>query len=90
MIQAIIKWIKGNVLQLSLLLFLVFIAYINSFGNDFVSDDLAIRDSKIIGNVSYFLTRPHVFIQPLIYYFIYIIYIMFLFYFLCSWEKFLC
>lgn len=62
------KRIVANLRQLVFLSFLVFLVYANSLGNEFVSDDSAIKNSTNIGSTSYFLSRPQAFIQPLLYY----------------------
>ncbi len=62
---------KKNLKQLALLLLFVIIAYFNSLANDFVVDDLAIKESKTIGSIAYILTSPQYFVQPLIYNIIY-------------------
>jgi len=53
-------WFKQNKTVLLLLTFLVLVAYFNSLGNDFVSDDIgAIRDHPHLNKVSYFWKPPY-------------------------------
>lgn len=54
------KWFKQNWKVLALLAFLVSTVYLNSLGNDFVSDDIAtIKDNSEIGKISYFWRPPY-------------------------------
>jgi Tfp pilus assembly protein PilF len=53
------KWLGRNWKILAFLAFLVFVVYLNSLGNDFVSDDIAsIRDNALIDQVSFFWKPP--------------------------------
>lgn len=54
------KWLSQNRFVLVFLAFLVFAVYVNSLGNDFVSDDIsAIRDNPNIGQTNYFWKPPY-------------------------------
>ena len=53
------KWLGQNWKILAFLAFLVFAVYLNSLGNDFVSDDIAaIRDNSLLDQVSFFWKPP--------------------------------
>lgn len=61
--------LKINWRALVFLAFLVFTVYLNSLGNDFVSDDVgAIVENKNLGNFSYILSQPLTFIRALPYF----------------------
>jgi len=54
------KYLTQNWKALAFLAFLVFTVYLNSLGNNFVSDDIAaIKDNPEIGKVSYFWKPPY-------------------------------
>ncbi|MFC1711109.1 tetratricopeptide repeat protein [Patescibacteria group bacterium] len=62
-------WLKDNLKYLILLTVLVFAVYVNSFGNDLVSDDVGgIRDNPDIGNFGYVFANPPTVFHPLTYY----------------------
>lgn len=64
------NFLKKNWKTLFFLSFLVFITYINSLNNDFVSDDVGlILKNKNIGNLSYYLlNQPKAFLRSLLYF----------------------
>jgi hypothetical protein len=53
------EWFKKHWKALAFLAFLVFAVYLNSLGNDFVSDDSAINQNPEINQISYFLNPPY-------------------------------
>jgi len=54
------EWFKQNWKALAFLAFLIFTVYLNSLGNDFVSDDIpVIKDNPEIGKISYFWKPPY-------------------------------
>lgn len=62
-------WSKKNRLALGLLTVLVFAAYANSLGNDFVADDVyALVNNERLDEFGYIFANPLGFIRPLIYY----------------------
>lgn len=64
-------WLRENRLFFGFLAILVLAAYVNSLGNDFVSDDIyGIVNNDRISQASYIFSNPLAFIRPLIYYFI--------------------
>lgn len=66
------KWLKNNWKALAFLTLFVFAVYLNSLGNDFVSDDIgAIVENKNLESFSYVSSKPLAFIQPLIYFITY-------------------
>jgi tetratricopeptide (TPR) repeat protein len=59
------KYLKQNWKTLAFLAFLVLAVYLNSLGNDFVSDDIgAIKENPIINQINYFWTAPYFAISP--------------------------
>jgi len=67
------NFLKKNWKILLFLSFLVFITYVNSLHNDFVSDDIGlILKNKNIGNLFYYLlNQPKAFLRSLLYFFAY-------------------
>ena len=67
------NFLRENRLILAFLAVLVFVSYSNSFGNGFVSDDIAgIATNVKIGNISYVFDGPlHFSLQALFYFFAY-------------------
>lgn len=64
------EFVNKNIAAFFFLSLLVFIAYVNSFHNAFVSDDIgAILQNKDIGNFSNVTKSPSTFIRPLFYFF---------------------
>jgi len=60
-------WLKNNYLNLLLLLGLVFIAYVNSLGNEFLSDDIGlILENKQLDSFSYVTSQMPMFLRPLL------------------------
>lgn len=65
-------WLKKNGKLLGFLTLLVFIAYANSLGNEFVSDDISgISSNQNLGNFNHVLSQPFSFIRPLLYFTVY-------------------
>lgn len=66
------KWVSQNPRILSLLSLLVLITYINTLGNEFISDDIfGISKNPNIGNFKSAFSNPFAFVRPLINFTIY-------------------
>lgn len=66
-----IMWVKKNSIFFIFLFFLVFLSYVNSLGNEFVSDDKGLLINIPIWNIDYFINSPHAFLRPLLYFSLY-------------------
>ncbi len=65
-------WVKQNWKVLAVLSFLVLAVYLNSLGNEFVSDDIpAFLENKNLGSFGYVFSQPLTFIRRLPYFFAY-------------------
>lgn len=63
------EWFKKNWKTFIFLAFLVFTVYLNSLGNEFVSDDISgILENKNLGSLSHTFSRPLLFIRYLLYF----------------------
>jgi len=66
------KYLAQNWKALVFLAFLIFTVYLNSLGNEFVSDDIpAFLENKNLGNFRSVFQRPYTFIRPLAYFIAY-------------------
>jgi len=66
------EWFKKNWKAIIFLAFLVFTVYLNSLGNEFVSDDIpAFLENKNLGDFSYVFSQPLTFIRRLPYFIAY-------------------
>lgn len=70
--KKISTFLTYHIRYLLLIIFLGFFAYVNTLGNGFVSDDLAIiSQNKLIGSPMYFWSSPAAIVRPFFYYVMY-------------------